>query len=295
MLERVGDGVRLAPGPRRIGHVPQGLLLFPGLDVRDNVAFGPMARGMRRGDARGLADRLLGELGVGAVAGRRPSELSGGQAQRVALARALATDPDLLLLDEPLGALDVLTAVEVRRVLAERLAGFGGVTVLVTHDPVDALLLADRIVVVEGGRVRQEGTAAELAARPASAYVAALVGTNLLEGVAEGTGVRVMVAGGRPASGRLEIAEPAHGRVVLTVAPNSIALHRERPETSARNVGEAVVAGIGLVGERVRVELAGAPPLTAEVTTRAFEDLGLRVGERVWVSVKSTEIAQYDR
>src|SRR5699024_4757581 len=217
----------------------------------------------------------LDRLGASTVADARPSALSGGQAQRVALARALVGEPDLLLLDEPLSALDVVTRTEVRRELTRHLARFDGPTVLVTHDPLDALLLADRLAIVEDGRIRQQGTPSELTSRPRTPYVAALVGTNLLEGVARGHEVDIIAVDGRPAGGTLEIVEAIDGPVFLTAAPQAVALHRERPEGSARNVWPVEVATIDLLDERVRVGLTGEPPVIAEITARSLVDLRL--------------------
>lgn len=295
LLERPATGERLEPGDRGIGHVPQDLLLFPHLDVLANVTFGPRARGMGRLDAERRARDQLDRLGVGDLTGRRPAELSGGQAQRVALARALVTDPGLLLLDEPLSALDIVTRTDVRRDLARHLADFDGVAVLVTHDPLDALLLADRIVIVEAGRVTQEGTPLDLTSRPRTPYVAALVGTNLIEGVADGTTVAVRSVGGRPGRGRLELAERAQGRVLVTIAPQAVALHQQRPDTTARNVWPVTITAIELVDQRVRIGVDGEPGLVAEITARTLAERGFRVGDAVWASIKSTELAQYAR
>ncbi|MEY4173801.1 MAG: hypothetical protein RI900_966, partial [Actinomycetota bacterium] len=161
---------------RSIGVVFQDYLLFPHLSVRENVAFGLRARGTAKAEARAVADGWLGRVGLADLADRRPTGLSGGQQQRVALARALAYGPRLLLLDEPLAALDAATRRDVRRELRQHLDAFDGCTVLVTHDPVDAYALADRVVVLEHGGVMQQGTLVEVAAHPRSRYVAELVG-----------------------------------------------------------------------------------------------------------------------
>ena len=176
MLDDVATGVHRDVGQRSLGWVPQDARLFPHLTVRENVAFGLRARGLARAAARRTADEWLERLGIEALADSRPSRISGGQAQRVALARALAPEPLLLLLDEPLAALDVEVREEVRADLADRLRFHRGTTVLVTHDPRDAAVLADVIVVVERGRVVQRGTSEELRGNPASAYVAAMFG-----------------------------------------------------------------------------------------------------------------------
>ncbi|MCP2334162.1 ABC transporter ATP-binding protein [Actinoalloteichus caeruleus] len=175
-------GVLLPPERRPVGVVFQDYLLFPHLTALDNVAFGPRCRGLSRARSRQVAQEWLDRVGLGDLAGRRPRRLSGGQAQRVALARALATEPRLLLLDEPLAALDAGTRMRIRTELRRHLDDFGGVAVLVTHDPLDAMVLADQVVVLEEGRVVQCGAPREIATRPASRYVADLVGVNLVPG-----------------------------------------------------------------------------------------------------------------
>ena len=289
VLDRPADGVFVDATRRRVGHVLQDLLLFPHLSALDNVAFAPRCAGVGRREARAIATDWLDRFGLGDHADHKPGALSGGQAQRVAIARALAADPVALLLDEPLAALDVAARAEVRRDLRAHLADLDLATVLVTHDPLDALLLADHVVVVEAGRVVQTGTTADLVTRPRTPYVARLAGTNLL--AATGRGRTVELDGG----GVLELAEPAHGAVFATVAPRAVALHASPPDTSARNVWPVVVSGVELVGERARVTLDGRPPIVAEVTARTIADTGLGPGDDAWVSVKSTEIDVYPR
>lgn len=275
------------PEQRRIGTVHQDLLLFPHLRAVDDVAFGLRCQGVPRREARRAAVDWLERFDVGHRADARPSGLSGGQAQRVALARALAIEPDLLLLDEPLAALDAGTRPQTRRDLRRWLAAYEGPTLLVTHDPVDALLLADRVVVLEDGRVSQAGTLHEVTARPRTRYVAELMGTNLLRGRAEGTSVTL--AGGAA----LHVGEPAAGEVFATVAPTAVSLHREAPEGSARNRWPMTVREVDAAGSRVRVALDGPVPLVAEVTPAAVADLELRPGSPCWASVKATEISVY--
>ncbi|WP_240917739.1 ABC transporter ATP-binding protein [Phycicoccus sp. HDW14] len=190
------DGTFVEAAQRPVGFVFQDYRLFPHLSVLDNVAFSPHVRGMSRGAARAVAAGWLDRLGLAELARRRPDRLSGGQAQRVALARALAGDPSLLLLDEPLSALDARTRLDVQTELRTHLADFPGPCLLVTHDPLEALVLADRLVVLEEGRVVQEGSPAEVARRPATEYVARLVGLNLYPGTADGPTV-TLEAGGR--------------------------------------------------------------------------------------------------
>jgi molybdate transport system ATP-binding protein len=277
----------LPPEQRRIGVVHQDLLLFPHLRAVDDVAFGLRCRGIPRREARRTAMGWLERFDVGHRADARPAGLSGGQAQRVALARALAPEPNLLLLDEPLAALDAGTRPQTRRDLRRWLATYEGPTLLVTHDPVDALLLADRVLVLEDGRVSQAGTLHEVTTRPRTPYVAELMGTNLLQGRAGGT--TVAVEGGAA----LHVGEEVTGEVFATVAPTAVSLHRTEPEGSARNRWPMTVREVDAAGSRVRVALDGAVPLVAEVTPAAVAELDLQPGSRCWASVKATEISVY--
>ncbi|MBS1838940.1 MAG: ATP-binding cassette domain-containing protein, partial [Actinobacteria bacterium] len=256
------------PEHRRVGMVFQDHLLFPHLDLTENVAFGLRVRGERRDAARGRAVACLDQVGIGDLAGARPAEVSGGQAQRAALARALVTEPALLLLDEPLAALDVATRTSLRRELRSTLTGFGGATVLVTHDALDVLALADRVVVVEDGRVTQIGTLQEVTTTPRTTYVAELMGTNLLAGCAEGSRV-VLDRGGSAdsaTSAAVLTAEAHRGPVLLLIRPSSVSLQLAEPTGSPRNRWPATVAGIDVLVDRVRVRLDGPVPLAAEVT-----------------------------
>ncbi len=251
------------------------------------MAFGLRARGVAKQEARARAGEWLARVGLADHAGHRPRTLSGGQAQRVALARALATEPRLLLLDEPLAALDVGTRGEVRRDLRRHLATFDGVRLLVTHDPVDAYTLADRVVILESGRVVQSGTLADVSAQPRSRYIAELVGVNLLSG--EGRDGSMTT----PQGGRIVPAEPVRGPTFAMIQPNSIALYQSPPEGSPRNVWASTVADIDRQADRVRVRLVGDVPLVAEITAAALDQLELRPGDRVWATVKATEIVTY--
>lgn len=285
----VAGGAHVPPHRRRLGMVFQDHLLFPHLSVRDNVGFGLRTRGAGRADARRAADAWLDRVGIGELAGRRPAQLSGGQGQRAALARALAPDPALLLLDEPLSALDARTRLTVRAELRRHLAGFAGSTVLVTHDPVDAMALADRVLVVEEGRVVQTGPPAEVARRPRTDYVARLVGLSLLAGTGSGTTVRL------DGGGEVAVAEEVAGPVFAAVRPESVALHLRRPEGSPRNVWPLRLAGAVPHGTTVRCELTGPVALVADVTATAFAELGLAPGAEVWAAVKASEVAVYAR
>ncbi len=274
---------------RHVGFVFQDHLLFPRMTALDNVAFGLRAQGTGRAESATAAHAWLERLGLAAVAGTKPDALSGGQAQRVALARALATEPRLLLLDEPLAALDASTRVQVRTELRRHLATFGGARLLVTHDPVDALVLADRLVIIEDGRIAQQGLPAHVTAHPASRYVAELVGINLLHGDASGERTVRLASGAE-----LTVADPLPGATVaVAIRPQALALHRHRPDGSPRNAWEGVVSDIEADRDRVRVTLSGPVPVTAEVTAAAVADLELVPGAAVWVSVKAVDLTTY--
>ena len=276
------------PRRRDVGVVFQDYALFPHLSVRQNVAFGPRSRGAGRSAARAQADAVLDRLGVADLADRRPAALSGGQAQRVALARALATSPRALLLDEPLAALDAQVKDDVRAQLASTLRGVPGTTLLVTHDPFDALVLADRVVVVEDGAVVQDGAPADLTRAPGTSYVAALVGVTLLRGVAS-AGV-IAVDGG----GSLQVADQSlSGPALCVVRPESVTVGQSPPEGSARNRWPGTVVSVQPSLDRVRVVVDGAPSVVAAVTPGAAAELALAPGSRVWVSVKATDLTAY--
>ncbi|WP_245649530.1 sulfate/molybdate ABC transporter ATP-binding protein [Nocardia shimofusensis] len=279
--------VFVAAEQRRVGVVFQDYLLFGHLSALDNVAFGLRARGMRRAPARARAQEWLTRVGLTGIADRRPGELSGGQAQRVALARALVTDPRLLLLDEPLAALDAATRLQVRTDLGRHLRDYPGHTVLVTHDPLDAMILADRLIIVENGRIVQQGAPAEVAARPRSDYVADLMGLNLYRGVARGTVVDL------DDGGRLILAEPADGPVFVTFAPHAVGLHPQRPTGSPRNSWPVTVTGIEQHAHTTRVRLDGTPSVLADITPATVAELRLRPGLEIWAAVKATETRSY--
>jgi molybdate transport system ATP-binding protein len=287
VLEDPRAGVRLPPERRGLGVVFQDLALFPHLSALDNVAYGLRRRGWRRADARRHAAGWLDRVGLSHRALARPPGLSGGEAQRVALARALVTEPRVLLLDEPLSSLDAAYRPEARRVVAEQLSGFGGVRLVVSHDALEALAVADRLVVLEHGRIAQEGTPADLRARPRSPYVADMVGVNLLRGMASGD--HVALAGGH----RLTLPDAGHGDVFVVVHPRAVAVHRQPPTGSPRNVVRGPVLSLDDEGERMRVCIGGPVPLVAELTVAAAAELGLADRGEVWASVKATEVSAY--
>ncbi|WP_371500792.1 ABC transporter ATP-binding protein [Kitasatospora sp. NBC_00374] len=287
-LEEPGTGLHTPAEERPVGVVFQDYLLFPHLSALDNVAFGLRCHGLRKAAARAEARPWLERMGLAEHAAVRPRSLSGGQAQRVALARALAVRPRLLLLDEPLAALDARTRLEIRSQLRRHLAAFDAVAVLVTHDPLDAMVLADRLVVIEDGRQVQAGTPAEIARRPRTDYIARLVGLNLYRGAADGH--RVELADGGPV---LVTTEDLTGEAFVAFPPSAVTLHRERPDSSARNLWQLTVAGLDLHGDQVRVDLTGALPLAADLTPAAVAELDLAPGSTVWATVKAAQTHAY--
>lgn len=281
----------VSPQRRSVGVMFQHLALFPALSVIDNVAYGAKAR--HREAPRDSAARVLEKLGAAHLTSRAPSSLSGGEAQKVALARALVVEPRVLLLDEPLSALDIRSRGSARGQLKEVLSAFPGVRVLVTHDAIEAMTLADRVVIIEDGRVTQQGDPAEIRRHPRSEYAAAFAGTNLLSGALRIRGEHTTL---QTAQGDLTVVAEAMGdgdRVLASVHPSTVTLSLEHGSTSARNQILSRVAEIDDVGSRVRVVLEGSPPLVAEVTHEAIDSLGLRPGVEVWAAVKATRIEVY--
>jgi molybdate transport system ATP-binding protein len=277
------------PADRRpIGVVFQDYLLFAHMSIVENVAFGLRARGVARTEARARARRWLERVGLDEHADDRPRVLSGGQAQRVALARALATDPRLLLLDEPLAALDAGTRASVRRDLRRHLESFDGMRVLVTHDPIDAYALADHVAILDAGRVVQTGTITEVTMHPRSRYVADLVGTNLVSGTVR-DGVLTTDVGEE-----VVIADASPGRSFAVIRPQAITVARTAPAgSSVRNTWRGVVGDVDQLGDRVRLGVDGPLSLTAEITTDALRSLELRPGDEVYATVKATDIEAY--
>lgn len=287
ILDDASTGRFVPPEERPVGVVFQQYLLFEHMTALDNVAFGLRARGIGRTEARRRAHDWLERVGLADHARHLPRHLSGGQAQRVALARALATDPQLLLLDEPLAALDATTRRQVRRDLRDHLAGFGGVQILVTHDPVDAYALADQIAIVDDGALVQTGTIAEITAHPRSRYVADLIGTNLVSGMlADGV---LTTADGVAISVVAEFAGPAFA----VIRPQSITLARDVADTSARNAFAGPITDIDRLGDRVRVSIDAPIRITAEITSRALDTMDLRPGDVVHAAVKAVDIDTY--
>jgi molybdate transport system ATP-binding protein len=287
VLDQPAEHVFVPPERRAVAMMFQDYLLFPHLSALENAAFGLRARGQDRRAARAAAAAELDRLGVGGVAAARPGAMSGGQQQRVALARALITGPRLLLLDEPLAALDVSTKAEVRRLLRSALRGTRAAHLLVTHDLLDAVALADRMLVLEHGTIVQTGTPAEVTARPRSGYVADLTGVTLLRGTAAGP--RLQVEGG----GELVTTASLTGPVLAVVPPSAVAVHRERPEAAAANLWRGEIGAVDLLGDRVRVRVEGPVALTAEVPPAAVKGLRLDDGGPLWASIDPAAVTVY--
>ncbi len=278
--------VWVPPHARGVALLAQEPLLFPHLSAHDNVAFGPRSLGRSRTAARRIAKDWLDEVDAAPYADRKPAQLSGGQAQRIAVARALAADPRLLILDEPMAALDVAVAPAVRqmlrRVLQDRSA------VIVTHDVLDALLLADRVMILDEGRVVEDGPTEQVLARPRSAFAARIAGLNMVRGTRDGHGVRgadgVLVEG---------LADPpvAQGDPAVAVfRPSAVGVYRQPPGGSPRNVLEVTINELEPFGDQFRVR---TPLLSADITAGAVAELDLAPGTRVIFAVKASEVAIY--
>ena len=290
--ERI-DG--LPPERRPLGVAFQDGALFPHLTVLANVAFPLRARGVRRREADGDASATLSRLAPDVRSDALPPTLSGGEAQRVALARAIVHQPRLLLLDEPSSGLDVRGRAELRPVLVDTLSSFPGVRVLVTHDPVEAMTLADRVVILEGGHVTQAGTFDDVRRTPRSRYAAELVGVNLFVGRLEpidGGAGRLVTPEGDVVVGWPEGAPRSPiDKVTGTLRPSDVVVHAAPPaRSSARNAWRGTVEDLAVYGERVRARIASRPPLVAEVTAGSVRQLGLARGSEVWVSCKAVEV-----
>lgn len=290
-----GPGVHLVPQRRRVGVVFQDRALFPHLTALENVAFGLRARGVPKRQADARARAVLEAVGVAALQGRRPGALSGGQAQAVAVARALVLEPDLMLFDEPTASLDVSARMEVHDLLRSSAARTAGVRMLVTHDPAEAMTLADRAVIIEAGRVVQTGSWDALRDRPASDWIAELVGLNRFTGTlrvaADGDANLVLPNGTQIACGPVR---RSPGPAVAVVAPVDVALHASRPEGSSRNLIRGRVRAVDLAGMGARVRLEADPSLVAQVTVDSVRRMGIVPGMVLWASFKAVEVRVLD-
>ncbi len=281
LWEDVQLGIRLPPEKRGVGYVPQAGLLFPHLSVLDNVSFGLEA------PSRSMATEWLARLGLEDLAHAMPDQLSGGQMQLVSFARAQARQPTLFLLDEPLASVDAANRAAVRRILRRELSASPAYRILVTHDPLEAAAFADRIVVLEAGRIIQTGSIDDLRSHPRSNYVAELVGVNFFSGEAD-SGVITVDSGATLIS-----ASAPDGPVLATVHPRAVSLYTAQPSGSPRNVWFGTIAAIEPSLDQVRIHVTGPIDLVAEVTHaggQAFSE-----GDAVWSAVKATEVIGYPR
>lgn len=298
VLSDSSAGVHVATFDRRVGLLMQDPLLFPHLSVAANVAFGAQSgKRLSRKASRDAAAHWLAEVEATDLADRKPRQLSGGQAQRVALARALAADPDVLLLDEPLAGLDVGVAAAMRAVLRRVLTRDGRSSILVTHDLLDVVTLADRVVVLDGGRIVEAGPTATVLAAPRSGFGARFAGINLVSGRL-GADATLVTPSQQVWHGRLDddlLAAGADGRAaVATFHPSAVAVYRDEPHGSPRNAVEVVIAELDGRGPAIRVRAGrqgdGSPGLAADITAESAADLRLGPGERVFFTVKSQEV-----
>jgi molybdate transport system ATP-binding protein len=298
VLTDTDTGVFVPTFDRRVGLLLQDPLLFPHLSVAANVAFAPRTRRRGRAVAKAAALRWLGEVFDGDEAAqlfdRRPHQLSGGQAQRVALARALAGEPDVLLLDEPMAGLDVAAAASIRALLRRVLTNDGRAAVLVTHDVLDVLTLADRVLVIEDGRIAEFGGVSDVLSAPRSSFGARIAGVNLVNGTLGTDGV-LQAASGRYWHGTAADGLGPGSAAVAVFAPAAVAVFDEEPHGSPRNIVEVTVAELDSRGSAIRVRAAaqpdGAPGLAADITADAAADLRVAPGMRLWFAVKAQEVA----
>jgi molybdate transport system ATP-binding protein len=284
-----GANAWTAPHHRGTALLAQEPLLFPHLSALENVAFGPRSAGMARSAARESAGEWLAAVDAAELASRRPSELSGGQAQRVAVARALAANPEVLLLDEPMAALDIHAAPLLRRLLKKVLAGRRAI--IVTHDVLDALMLADRVIVLESGRITEEGPTREVLQRPRSSFAAGLAGLNLIPGTLTSVGIRTEQ--GQEVAGHQDeeafpnsVGQPG----VAAFPPSAVSVFLTDAHGSPRNSFPVTVTDLEPHGDQIRVRAGG---MSADITPSASAELGLAPGMTVYFVIKAAAVAVY--
>ncbi|GAC1372734.1 MAG: ATP-binding cassette domain-containing protein [Pseudarthrobacter sp.] len=286
-----GHGTWTAPHRRGTALLAQEPLLFPHLNVLDNVAFGPRSAGVSREAARKSAEHWLAEVEATHLQGRRPAELSGGQAQRVAVARALAADPGLLLLDEPMAALDIHAAPLLRRLLKRVLAGRRAI--IISHDVLDALMLADRVVILEDGRISEEGPTREVLQRPRSRFAAGLAGLNFLTGQITEHGLEAgtleLHGQHHDVPGPLPAGQPG----VAVFPPSAVSVFLSEAHGSPRNAFPVTITDLEPHGDQVRVRAGEGGRLSADITPAAAADLGLTPGMQVYFVIKAGAVAIY--
>ena len=282
LFDSAGPGTFRPPHRRGVSLLAQEALLFPHLSVEENVAFGPRSAGASRAAARATARHWLSEVEALELADRRPAQLSGGQAQRIAVARALASDPKLLLLDEPLAALDVSVAPALRRMLRRVLADRA--VLIVTHDVLDAYTLADRVVVLEGGRVVEQGATRDVLERPRSPFTAGLAGLNLLVGVRTPRGIRLDDGAEIFGESALGVGSAA----AAAVRPSAVRVSLDEPVSRNRLRGE--VLDLEPRGDLVRVR---STRVSADLTPAVVADLDLVPGAIVWFGFDETDVSVY--
>ena len=296
VLTDTDAGVFVPTHARRVGLLLQDPLLFPHLSVAANVAFAPRSRGHHRKAARAAARHWLARVDAAELAERSPRQLSDGQAQRVAIARALAAEPDVLLLDEPLAGLDIAAAAAVRGLLKGVLARDGRAALLVSHELLDVLTLADRVLVLESGRVVEDGPVTRVLAAPRSHFAARFAGVNLVRGTIYADGA-LLAADGARWHGTSETGEtPAAGAAAVAVfSPAAVAVYRDLPHGSPRNTAAVTVAALDSRGTGIRVraddQSDGAPGLAADITAEAAAELRLTPGDELFFAVKAQEVA----
>lgn len=284
-------GIFVPPHARGVAMLAQQALLFPHMSVAANVAYAPRCKGASRTDAAAIAQRWLAAVDAGHLADRRPAQLSGGQAQRVAVARALAAEPRVLLLDEPMAALDVTAAPAVRRLLRDILRDGHRTAVIVTHDLLDALGVANKVIVVDRGRIVESGPVREVLAAPRSDFAARIAGVNLVSGSVTGPGLlRTSWDSTISGVGELDVESAA----VALFTPAAVSVHLDEPHGSPRNVIATTIAEMEINGATVRIRGADQPDgstgLAADVTAAAVADLDLAPGRRVYFVVKAHEV-----
>lgn len=289
--------VFVPPERRRIGLLSQDPLLFPHLSAIENIAFGQRVQGRPRADAKRDAREWLNAVGLAGLGDRRPAALSGGQRQRVAIARALAARPDVLLLDEPLAALDVQTATHIRRLLSERLTATGTTAIVVTHDVLDAIVLADRCAIVNAGRIIDDGPKARVLGHPKTQFIAALAGVNLLEGVSDGA-AGVVRPDGRAIRGHVMGGPIAAGRPASAVfSPSAVSISAPRAaaargaDRTDGNRWSATIEALEPSAAGVRVRAREIPEMVIDVSPAAAVDLDLSIGAGIVLSVDPSDVA----